>query len=256
MRERSASCLEDRIIHYNRRRWGNVFYNTTLPFAERGQKLTKVLCKSAFRDAIGVVHRPLATLLSRSWARALRALIMAPPLWKDLLDMALHKWLEGGCLKRTCGGKEMIRNGVCKIFKMMNVFSPYASLLKFSSVRSGTYALWTKGNYELEGPLYVRENLPWLGGKLSHPSTAQHKSNESYRDTRTDARDEYLCKLLFIGIVLLKAIVYEVREGAMSDQISQSLMLRKYYQLMPCYSHLKSIHEFMDPFQVFHYISV
>ena len=56
MRERSASCLEDRIIHYNRRRWRNVFYNTTLPFAERGQKLTEVLCKSAFRDARGVVH--------------------------------------------------------------------------------------------------------------------------------------------------------------------------------------------------------
>ena len=36
----------------------NEFY-TTLPFAERGQNLTGVYSKSAFRDARGVVHRPL-----------------------------------------------------------------------------------------------------------------------------------------------------------------------------------------------------
>ena len=78
MRERSASTFDDRIIHYNRRRWRNVFYNTTLPFAERGQKLTEVLCKSAFRDARGVVLSVVpSTPLSR--ACALRALITAPP---------------------------------------------------------------------------------------------------------------------------------------------------------------------------------
>ena len=95
-------------------------------------------------------------------------------------------------------------------------------------------------------PLNLRENLPWWGGKLSHPSPGYERATVTPAPTRvTDpCANSFLLALSYFKPLSTQRSTR--RRGGWPD--SKSLRFHD-YEFLPSHSYLKSLYKLTEPLQ-------